>query len=219
MSSILSCYPSEMLSRRGGVYPPRTAMVSSPHELEKPVSKTLLERIADGDSSAVPECMKQYGGLVWSLARRMTPRGDDPEDAVQEIFIDLWKNADRYDPDRGEETVFIAMIARRRLIDRRRKADRSPDTSSLDDLGELSKGNAGIEMSTDAAIAARAMNELKPEQRQMLLLSLKLGLSHGEIAEVTETAIGTVKSHIRRGLIALRQKLLSEGMTAARREA
>ncbi len=183
------------------------------------MSDSLLQRIAAGDREAVPGVLDRYGGLVWSLARRLTPKGDDPEDAVQEIFIELWKNADRFDPSKGEETVFVAMIARRRLIDRRRKVDRTPDMSSLEDVGEIGGGNRDMELSADAALAARAMADLKPEQRRMLALSLQLGLSHGEIAEVTKTAVGTVKSHIRRGLIALREKLTASGMTTARREA
>lgn len=171
------------------------------------MSESLLTKIASGDRDAVSQCMEKYGGLVWSLARRLTPSGDDPEDAVQEIFIELWKNADRFDPSKGEETVFVAMIARRRLIDRRRKANRAPDMSPINEVFEPGVSHDRIEHSTDAALAAKVIGELKPEQKRMLLLSLQLGLSHGEIAQVTDTAIGTVKSHIRRGLIAVREKL------------
>jgi len=219
MSSTLSSYPSDLLGACGGVYPPPTLVVSSRRELEYKVPDSLLQRIARGDREAVPQCIDRYGGLVWSLARRMAPRGDDPEDAVQEIFIDLWKNADRYDPNRGEETVFVAMIARRRLIDRRRKVDRTPDFSSLDAVAEPGDGRIDQERETDAALAARAMTELEPQQRKMLTLSLKLGLSHGEIAEVTGTALGTVKSHIRRGLISLREQLTRNGNLTERRQA
>ena len=167
----------------------------------------LLKRIASGDRKAVALCIDRYSALVWTLARRLTPTGEDPEDAVQEIFIELWKNADRFQPEKGEEAVFVAMIARRRLLDRLRKDQRNPDFSSLEAAGEIQASHLDAELSVDAARAARAMADLKPEQRQALRLSLQLGLSHGEIAVVTKTAIGTVKSHVRRGLIAVRKRL------------
>ena len=75
-------------------------------------NEAILNRIANGDQDAVQECLKTYGGLVWSLARRMLRNSDDAEDAVQEIFVDIWKNAGRFDPSQSSETTFIAMIAR-----------------------------------------------------------------------------------------------------------
>ncbi len=204
---------------RGGVYPPPRNVVSSRRVTEKlNVPNTLLNRIATGEREAVPQVIDRYGGLVWSLARRLTPKGEDPEDAVQEIFIEIWKNADRFDPDKGEEAVFVAMIARRRLIDRLRKTERKPDVNSIDDVGEIGADQHNPETSADAALAVRVMAEMKPEQRRMLTMSLQLGLSHGEIAEVTQTAVGTVKSHIRRGLITLRDRLMS-GNHGKRRKA
>ena len=63
----------------------------------------LLPRIAAGDERAVRDCLARYGALVWSLARRWSPDGGDAEDAVQEIFIDLWRTAARYDTSRTSE--------------------------------------------------------------------------------------------------------------------
>ncbi|NOT59213.1 MAG: RNA polymerase subunit sigma-24, partial [Acidobacteria bacterium] len=65
----------------------------------------LLPRIAAGDRAAVQDCIDAYGGLVWSLARKLTPTPADAEDAVQEIFIELWKSAARYDPSRCAEAT------------------------------------------------------------------------------------------------------------------
>ncbi len=80
------------------------------------------------------DCLKTYGGLVWALAKRMLPNQNDAEDAVQDIFIDVWKNAERFDEEQSSETTFIAMLARRRLIDRLRKSNRQPNFDSLEDV-------------------------------------------------------------------------------------
>lgn len=82
------------------------------------VPVTILERIAAGDPSALDECMDRYGGLIWSLVRRLAPDYTDAEDIVQEILVGLWRSAGRFDPRIASEATFITMIARRRLIDR-----------------------------------------------------------------------------------------------------
>jgi RNA polymerase sigma-70 factor (ECF subfamily) len=169
----------------------------------------LLPRIAGGDRSAVRECIARYGDLVWSLARRGAH--DDAEDAVQEIFLDLWKSASRFDAAIGSEITFVATIARRRLVDRRRQRQRRPETESLAD--EASEGRVipstspPPEMGAEAALAARALDQLRPEQRQVLILTACHGLSHEEVATTTGMPLGTVKAHARRGLIRIREAL------------
>jgi len=173
------------------------------------VAQVILKRIAAGDKTAVQDCLNNYGGLVWSLARRMSPNTDDAEDAVQEIFIDVWKNAARFDETQSSETTFIAMIARRRLIDRLRKTNRQPNTDSLEDiLAEPSNGkDVNMQLGVEAKEAAEAMKNLRPEQRQILHLSIVQGYSHQEIADALVMPLGTVKTHARRGLIQVREVL------------
>src|SRR5438132_13118196 len=89
-------------------------------------TEDLLPRVARGDGVAVEQCVDRYGGLIWQIALRFSATRADAEDAVQEVFIDLWKSAARFDPTRASETTFVAMIARRRLIDRKRAHDRAP---------------------------------------------------------------------------------------------
>ena len=84
------------------------------------------ETFAAGDRDAIQDCMKAYGGLVWSLARRMLNDPEEAEDIVQGIFVDVWKNAERFDPNRASETTFVAMIARRRIIDKVRYGANNP---------------------------------------------------------------------------------------------
>jgi RNA polymerase sigma-70 factor (ECF subfamily) len=83
------------------------------------LTDSLLQRVASGDMAAMQSCMDTYGGLMWSLARRFCPTATEAEDAVQEAFISVWENAQRYDPSKGAEVTFVAMIARRRRFERR----------------------------------------------------------------------------------------------------
>jgi RNA polymerase sigma factor (sigma-70 family) len=174
-------------------------------EAASPEPPPLLWRVARGEASAFPECVARYGGLVWSMARRFVP--NDAEDAVQEIFLELWKNAGRFDPAVASEVTFVAMIARRRLIDRRRRLGRRPDLSNAE-VPTVASLEPGPDRGAEASMAARAMEKLAPEQRRVLLLATCHGLSHDEIAQVTGLPLGTVKSHARRGLLQIRASLL-----------
>jgi RNA polymerase sigma factor (sigma-70 family) len=198
------------------------------------VSDCLLHRIAAGDESAVAELMKRYGGLVYALARRFSSERADLEDAVQEVFAAIWKAANKYDPALGTEDTFVSMVTRRRLIDRRRRAVRRALPTLDVDFGavvadrgagglsggsgtsmEPSAGNGGIggggaeQVAEGNELAMRAMEllgTLRKEQREMIELSVR-GFSHEQIAEQTGMPLGTVKTHVRRGLIALREAM------------
>ena len=171
----------------------------------------LLPRVAQGDQSAVQALMDRYSGLVWSLARRLASSDPDAEDAVHEIFVDLWRSAARFDASVASEVTFVAMIARRRLIDRRRRMARQPRMEVIqDDSGAASHESHGQDtqaMGEEARVAAKAMGELAPEQQRVLRLSIFHGLSHERIAVATGLPLGTVKTHARRGLIRLRESL------------
>jgi RNA polymerase sigma-70 factor (ECF subfamily) len=173
------------------------------------LAEDILKRIALGDRAAVEECLDQYGGLVWSLARKSLWNAEDAEDAVQEIFIDIWKNAERFDPERSSETTFIAMIARRRIIDRLRFAGRRIKPEPLEDITKepFSGSHEKIQVCVEASQAAKAINELKPEQKQVLQLAIVEGFSHQEIADATGMPLGTVKTHARRGIMHAREML------------
>lgn len=182
------------------------------------MAEAILKRIASGDTSAVAICLDQYGGLVWSIARKMLRNTDDAEDAVQEIFIDIWKNAGRFDEKLSSETTFVAMIARRRIIDRIRRTNRRISADSLEDVvaEPQSRDDRKVQLSVEAEQAAVALRSLKPEQQQVLQLSIVQGLSHQEIADVTGMPLGTVKTHARRGIIQAREML---GLSQSEKEA
>jgi len=173
----------------------------------------LLLRAARGDQEAARECLSRFGPIVWGLARRLSPTHADAEDAAQEIFLDIWRHGERYESARGSQEVFVAVVARRRLIDRRRRNATRPATEPLE-LSEPVVAPDDPERCVEAALAARAIGDLRPEQREVLRLSVAHGLTHEEIAAQTGMALGTVKSHARRGLHCVRKMLLGEPMAA-----
>jgi RNA polymerase sigma-70 factor (ECF subfamily) len=169
----------------------------------------LLVRAARGDEAAVRACLKRFGPIVWGLARRLTPTAADAEDAAQEIFLDLWRHGARFDAGRASEEAFVAVVARRRLIDRRRRLQRRPVTATLT-LADEPGVHGDAERCAEAGQAARAMGGLRVEQREVLRLAIAEGLTHEEIAERTRMPLGTVKAHARRGLNRIRAALLGE---------
>ena len=170
------------------------------------MAEPILKRIAAGDKNAVEDCLNAYGGLVYSIARKLMSNEADAEDAVQEAFIDIWKNAGRYDTTVASEATFIAMIARRRVIDKIRSIEEMVSEPGSTD-------HKFIQISVEAKEAAEAMKTLRPEQQKVLHLSIVGGMSHQEIAETTGIPLGTVKTHARRGLLRVREVLGLGGMT------
>lgn len=181
--------------------------------------KCLLQRVGEGDTRAVTECIDRFGGLVWSLARKLIGNPVEAEDAVQEVFIGLWQNAVRYDPSVASEATFVTMIARRRLIDRWRKAGRRPngDAADVDDLAlhAESDDNGPVELAEEAARATEAIKQLRPEQREVLNLAVCQGWSHQLVADRLCLPLGTVKTHVRRGLMRVRELLEADAGTRA----
>jgi RNA polymerase sigma-70 factor (ECF subfamily) len=177
------------------------------------MEESVLVRIARGDAKAVRECIDEFGGLVWAIARRMTRSRADAEDAVQEIFVDVWRSAGRFDASQGTEKVFISTIARRRLIDRMRRSRMShlmDPEESLEDLRWAEPGNGG-EIRVEAERAAAVVARLRPDQRKVLKMGLLEGMTHSEIATATGMPLGTVKTQMRRGLIQVRQWMKIDG--------
>ncbi|MEM6793924.1 MAG: RNA polymerase sigma factor [Acidobacteriota bacterium] len=177
------------------------------------MKEDILPRLGAGEPGAAEECLDRYGPLVWSLARRHTRAAQEAEDAVQEIFLSIWKNAGNFDSAKASETTFVAMIARRRLIDLFRQKDRRPEATTIDSELEIVPDIAAskIEERTDAHLAARAIGQLKPKERQAVMLSVYQGMSHSEISNYLQLPIGSVKTYIRRGLMQVRKILARSG--------
>jgi RNA polymerase sigma-70 factor (ECF subfamily) len=169
----------------------------------------VLPDVARGDRAAVGRCMARYGALVWSIARRLSPTPADAEDATQEVFLDLWRSAARFDPARGSEPMFVTMIARRRLIDRLRamRPRMENELPGLEEWTQQVPQESRVDRAAEAAIARAALETLPPEQQRVIDLSIVHGLSHSEISTRIGMPLGTVKTLVRRGLIKVRQAL------------
>lgn len=197
---------------------PGSPIVSSFDRTENPrlaqaLSDPLLPSVAAGEPGAAERCLDRYGGLVWSLARKYFAERSDAEDAVQEAFVSLWKNAGRFNPDIASETTFVAMIARRRIIDlvRRTRAagpKNEPSGESIDpaEVADVTT-TPGVELVEEVQRIRAQMRSLREEEQRVIDLAVCQGFSQSQIAEVTGWPLGTVKSHARRGMARLRDLL------------
>ena len=154
--------------------------------------------------------MKKFSGLVWSLVRSKLGNSPEGEDLTQEIFVEIWKSAARFNPEAGSESVFIATIARRRIIDKLRYLGRRPETEEFDETSSVGGTAPEQHVSVDAAIAYEAMQTLKEDQRALILMGVVEGMTHSEIATATGKPLGTVKTQMRRGLAKVRALLEDE---------
>lgn len=172
---------------------------------------TLLERVARGDAAAVQALVEQYTPVVWSIARRQLG-AQCAEDVVQEVFLALWKNAARFDPELSSEAAFVATVARRRVIDQRRRIGRAPVEPLAVDVAEEVRaapdpGLVRVDLGEEARVAEAALARLPKKQREVLRLAIVDGMTHVEIAARLALPLGTVKSHVRRGLERVRSAI------------
>jgi RNA polymerase sigma-70 factor (ECF subfamily) len=169
----------------------------------------VLEQVAQGVESAMERCINNYGNLVWTIASRYVKNRTSAEDVVQEIFTDLWKSANRYDPKIATESTFIGMLARRRAIDFVRKENRRPQCEPLPESDEIP--HSFIDFSSaircDGGEVRAALQILPEETQKIFSLHFDQGMSHPEIVEKTGLPLGTVKTRLRRGLIDVRNHL------------
>lgn len=172
-------------------------------------SANVLPRIARGDKQAVADCIDRYGNLIWRICSNYTFNRADTEDIVQEVFIDLWKNAGRFDQAKSPEQAFIVLVTRRRLIDRIRKINCLPQIH----FSEIALANLAnsdykkLRQLTDEKPAIQALNKLKSAQKQIIEMAVFEGMSHREIARTVGLPVGTVKSNIRRGFQKMRRSM------------
>ena len=176
--------------------------------MDKTADTDVLRRVAAGEPDSVKLCLDRFGGLVWSLARKFCNNPADAEDAVQEIFTEIWSKADRYDPNIASESTFITMIARRRLVDMLRKRGRTPRHAGLEDVQvQAQPQTSEVETQEEVQRVKQAIGKLKPQQQTALRMAIYDNCTHATIARELDLPLGTVKTNIRRGLQRVRDML------------
>lgn len=164
----------------------------------------LIERIRSGDETAMADIYDRYSGIVYGVALRVLADTTAAEDVLQEVFLQLWRNPRAFDANRGRLAAWLAVIARNRAIDHLR---RRPHEDNLEDL-PLSTG-VNLEDEAEQRLAAEkvrgVLSRLPQEQRRALEMAFFEGMSHSEIANKTGEPLGTIKTRIRAGLIAVRK--------------
>jgi RNA polymerase sigma-70 factor (ECF subfamily) len=175
----------------------------------------LLAAIQGRDDEALAALYDRYGRPAFGLAYRILGEHGAAEDIVQEAFLNLWRNAARFELGRGSARSWLMSIVHNLAIDRRRGRHRRTWTDrALDEVEALlSSENDDAFAAAMQSIAAdrvqTVLQELPDEQREAIVLAYFLGLTHQEIADQTGAALGTVKSRMRLGLRRMRA-LLSE---------
>lgn len=174
----------------------------------------LLDRIAAGEQTALAELYDLTVARLFRLATLIVRNRQDAEEVVCDTFTQVWRSAGEYDPSRGTALAWLLMICRSRAVDRRRRNRSGLPVSSC---GGAVDTEASQELCCDEALQAleqdsaicRAISRLPPLQWRLISLAFFQGLTHDEIARDTSLPVGTVKSHIRRALAAMRAELQS----------
>jgi RNA polymerase sigma-70 factor (ECF subfamily) len=179
--------------------------------VEPAPERRILERMAAGEGDALRELYDIHARAVYSLAVRILRSQSDAEDIVQEVFVQAWRNATRYDASRGTVAGWLLMQAKSRSIDRLRARRARPEHTDNSKRPEPADATAGpdvqIVRGEQAERVREALEQLPRLQRTAVELAYYEGLTHAEIAEQLEQPLGTVKTRIRQGLLKLRQAL------------
>ncbi len=194
--------------------PPATA-VSEKTLAPAPADLDLIEKIRQGDQSALDLLYKRYSSPVYSLIWKILQNSEEAEDVALDVFWQVWRQADRYDPSRGAPPAWIFTLARSRAIDRLRSRSRREDrTISIDDpnihfdpLDENASPDQVVSFRQNRDAVRAAMEKLSVVQREAVELAFLKGMTHVEISEKLGQPLGTVKTRIRQGLIRLRKHL------------
>lgn len=171
----------------------------------------LLDRVAAGDEFALAELYDQTVAKLFGLASLIVRNGEDAEEIVIDVFVQIWRNARQYDCGRGSVLAWMLTICRSRAIDRHRRSraggqGEAAEPGAPEDRCELPPDCLLQVFEQDSALY-RAIAGLSPIRRQLVSLAFFQGLTHEEIARETCLPVGTVKSHIRRALTSLRSAL------------
>lgn len=180
----------------------QTAAVTRP--APEPRSDTdLVLILARGDNEALGQLYDRCAGVLYAIGLRLLGNAPEAEEVLHEVFVEAWKQAPTYDPARGSVRAWLTTRMRSRCLDRCKSAGRSRAVA-LDDAPELAVPGEDPALARDRARVRAAMEQLGPEQREVIELGYFDGLSSSEMAERLGIPIGTVKSRVAAALGKLR---------------
>ena len=179
---------------------------------EQPVSReSLLARIANGDQEAFSALYDEVAPRVLGLIRRLVVDHSQSEEVAQEVFLEIWQTASRFDPSKGGAATWMLTMAHRRAVDRIRSSQSSRDRDTKigirDFALEYDHVAESVEVKIEHERVSQAMTRLTELQRQAVSLAYYGGYSHSEVAAMLKVPIGTVKTRLRDGMIRLRDEL------------
>ena len=181
-----------------------TERLSSPERQAVSPDLAAVTALKSGDQSAIAELYDRYSSIVYAVALRVLGDTMAAEDVLQEVFLQLWRNPAAFDAARGNLAAWLAVIARNRAIDALRR--RKPETDIEDVIVSVAPDLAANADRMRAAEKVRGVLQgMAPAQRAALEMAYFEGLSHSEIASKTGEPLGTIKTRIRAGLMALRR--------------
>ncbi|MCX5665299.1 MAG: sigma-70 family RNA polymerase sigma factor [Planctomycetota bacterium] len=168
----------------------------------------LMQQVAQGKETALRTLYDRFGNLVFRNACQVLGSVSEAEDATQEVFVQIWKTSERYDPTRSKLITWVMLISRRMFIDRLRRRMVRPNSISLDEgLHDIASADTqDNEIKESSAAIRRRMSELPELQREVIERVYLQGYSLREVAEQRNMPVGTIKSALSRGLGRLREK-------------
>jgi RNA polymerase sigma-70 factor (ECF subfamily) len=172
----------------------------------------LVHRLLQRDVSAFEELYDRHSRRVYSLVLRILQQASTAEEVVQDIFLQLWRNAGQYDGSRGPFVPWLLTLARNRALDQlrlksERQRRREDQTEELPAMVAAPDFEGSLDEKRRATRVRELMASLNPQQKRAIELAYFEGLSHSEIANALQEPLGTVKSWIRNGLLRLKEGL------------
>ncbi|WP_212846060.1 RNA polymerase sigma factor [Catellatospora sp. IY07-71] len=171
----------------------------------------LAARFAGGDDDALREAYDHCGAAVFHLASRLLRSRTDAEDITQAVFVSAWLARSTFDPQRGGLLGWLLAITRRKVIDLVRAQQRADRVEEVIRRQPEPPPAASAELVIEQLVVADELAKLPAEQRRVLELAFYDDLTHQQISETTGLALGTVKSHIRRGMAAIKRRWEVDG--------
>lgn len=172
----------------------------------------LAEALADGSREALSECYRLWGPLVMGIASRSLGSRQDAEDVTQQVFVSAWQSRGTLRPSESALPAWLIGIARRRVADeyaRRARAARTSNAVAANRLdGSEGQGREAVDRVVDRVLLREAVDQLSEPRRTVLHLAYVEDRTQEDIAKQLDLPLGTVKSHMRRGLLQLRRDLL-----------